>query len=139
MVSSALALVLAAATAQASDTTRESREAFAACLQRFVESSLEAQKSAQDFQAEYPQACAAEEAAFRGAIIRRDTAARFSRADAEEAAGLEIEDARFNFSERFDMAMPPEPPQQRAEQQAAPAEPAQAAEQAQATDQPPSR
>ena len=115
MVSSALALILAAASAQASDTTRQSREAFATCLRGFVESSLAARKSTEDFQAEYPQACAA-----------------------EEAAGLEIEDARFNFSERFEMAMPDEPPQQQAEQ-SAPATQAQGTEQAQATDQPPSR
>lgn len=140
MVSSALALMLAAATAQASDTTRESREVFATCLRGFVENSLQAQKSAEEFEAEYPQACATQEAAFRAAIIRRDTAARFSRADAEEAAGLEIEDARFNFSERFEMAMPADPPpQQQAAQQATPAEQAQGTEQAQATDQPPSR
>ena len=117
MISSMLAIAVAATMAQASDTTRETREAFTACLRAYVDSSLDSGTSAEEFAAQYPQQCAAEQAAFRAAIFRRETAARISQADAEEAANLEIEDARVNFSERFDMAMPAEAPQPEPEPQ----------------------
>jgi hypothetical protein len=116
MIAAAIAMLLSM---QASDTTRASREAFNRCLGRFVDSSMEAGKTAAQFEAEFPQACAAEQAAYRGAIIARDTASRSTRASAEEAANLEIEDARFNFNDRFQGALPP---QQQAS--AAPAAPA---------------
>lgn len=109
MISSVLALTLAASAAQASDTTRESREAFTACLREYVTRSLEARTPAATFEAEYPQQCTAQEAAFRAAVIRRDTAMRATRAGAEDSANLEIEDARTNFSERFAaLSAPPE-------------------------------
>ena len=59
-----------------------------------------------------------QEAALRAAVIQRERQARMSQADAEESAGLEIEDARTNFQERFEMAMPEQPPAQAAAQPA---------------------
>jgi hypothetical protein len=106
MFSSFLALMLAALGGQATDTTRTAREAFTRCLQSFVERSISGRMTPSDFEAQYPQQCAAEQTAYREAIIRRDTAGRIARAAAEESAGLEIEDARINFSERFAMAQP---------------------------------
>ena len=84
------------------------REAFTACLRTFVESSIQSGKTAETFQAEYPQQCATQERAFRDAVIRRDTANRSTRASAEESANLEVEDARVNFSERYEMSMAPQ-------------------------------
>ena len=107
MISAVLALLAATSAAQASDTTRAAREAFTACLRSYVNRSVEARTSAEAFAAEYPQQCAAQESAFREAVIRRDTAMRATRANAEESARLEIEDARANFSERFAAAMTP--------------------------------
>jgi len=107
MISSLLALALAATTAQASDTTRAAREAFAACLRGYVDSSLESGATAEAFAAAYPQQCAAQESALREAVIRREISARMSRSDAEEAASMEVEDSRLNFSEYFAMSMPP--------------------------------
>lgn len=101
MISSVLALAAAAAAAQASDTTRTAREAFTACLRTYVNRSIEARTSAEAFEAEYPQQCTTQEAAFREAVVRRDTAMRATRATAEDSARLEIEDARANFSDRF--------------------------------------
>ena len=106
MISSFLALMLAAIGGQATDTTRTAREAFTRCLSTFVQRSVDSRMSTADFEAQYPQQCAAEQSAYREAIIRRDTATRIARADAEESAGLEIEDARVNFSERFAMSQP---------------------------------
>ncbi len=103
-------LIVAAALSlggQASDTTRQAREAFTACLRTYVDQSIEAQMEAAAFESAYPQQCAAQEAALRDAVIRRETGARSSRSDAEESARLEIEDARVNFSERYQMAMQP--------------------------------
>jgi hypothetical protein len=101
MISSVLGLIAAASAAQASDPTRTAREAFTACLRTYVNRSIEANTSADAFRAEYPQQCTTQEAAFRAAVVRRDTAMRATRANAEESAQLEIEDARTNFSERF--------------------------------------
>lgn len=106
MISTALALA-AAMMLQASDTTRASREAFAHCLGHFIDTELHANKTLDQFNAEYPQACATEQAAFRQAIIARDTASRATRASAEDGANLEVEDARANFSDRFQMQLPP--------------------------------
>jgi hypothetical protein len=115
MISTALALV-SAAFAMQSDTTRASRETFTSCLNGFVNGAIRAHKSAAEFEAAFPQACAAEQAAFREAIIRRDTAMRATRANANDAANLEVEDARFNFNDRFQMSLPvqPRPTQQQA-------------------------
>ena len=108
MISSAVALLLAVHLGQASDTTRAAREAFTACLRTYVDQSLNDQTTVEAFQTAYPQQCGAQEAAFRDAVIRRETSARASRADAEQAARDEIEDARTNFRERFEMAMQPQ-------------------------------
>lgn len=109
MISTAILLMSAALSMQASDTTRASREAFQRCLGTFVDGAVRTQKPLATFNTEFPQACAAEQAAFRNAIIARDTASRATRAGAEDAANLEIEDARFNFNERFQMAQPATP------------------------------
>ncbi|TMJ18692.1 MAG: hypothetical protein E6G92_02290 [Alphaproteobacteria bacterium] len=133
MIATAIAMLLSM---QASDTTRASREAFTRCLGRFVDSSMEAGKTAAQFSAEFPQACATEQSAFRNAIIARDTASRSTRASAEESANAEIEDARFNFNDRFQGAQPPQvaaastPAGQPAAQTAAQTTPAPAAQQA---------
>jgi len=121
MISAALVLASAAFAMQASDTTRAAREAFTSCLNTFVNSAIRERKEPAAFATEFPQACAAQQTALREAVIRRDTAMRATRANAEDAANLEVEDARFNFSERFDMAQPatPRPAQQAAAQPAA--------------------
>lgn len=115
MFSSVLAMVAAATTAQASDTTRASREAFTACLRTYVNQSIEDTMALDAFRAAYPQQCTAQQQAFRDAIVRREVAGRVSQADAQEQANLEIDDARLNFSERFEMSVPAAPPQQEAQ------------------------
>lgn len=97
-----LSSLLALAMAMQSDTTRASREAFTRCLRQFVESSMQAHKTAEQFQTEYAQACRAEQTAFREAMIRRDMGMRSTRANAEESANLEIEDARSNMAGLFE-------------------------------------
>jgi hypothetical protein len=107
MISLLLALHASAAFEMQSDTTRASRETFTTCLRRFVDSSLESGKTLDQFRTAFPAACAAEQTAFREAIIRRDMASRATRASAEDSANLEVEDARVNFNDRFEMSMTP--------------------------------
>ncbi|MBV9882586.1 MAG: hypothetical protein JO276_06215 [Sphingomonadaceae bacterium] len=108
MISTALVIVSAAMALQASDTTRAARESFTHCLRVFVDASTHAHKTLAQFNTEYPQACPAEQTAFRQAIIQRDMASRSTRASAEESANLEVEDARANFNDIFQMSLPPD-------------------------------
>ena len=133
MFSSALAMVAAAAAAQASDTTRASREAFTGCLRTFVNRGVEQSMTLDAFRTAYPQQCTAQQQAFRDAIIRREVAGRVGQAAAQEQADLEIDDARLNFSERFEMSLPAAPPaEQQAQAQTPPADASQPQQQAQA-------
>lgn len=118
MVSSVLALMLAA-TAMQSDTTRSAREAFTGCLRTYMNHAIEAHTSAADFGTQYPQQCTAQETAYRTAVIARETAIRATRASAEQTAHDEIDEARTNFRERFEMAMDPGPAAHSASQPAA--------------------
>ena len=102
-----LSSLLAMAMVMQADTTRAARETFTRCLNQFVESSVSARKTQEQFNTEFPQACAAEQTAFREAVVRRDMAMRSTRSSAEQSANLEVEDARANYSERFEMAVTP--------------------------------
>ena len=138
MISTVLMLLSAAAAMQASDTTRASREAFQHCLGTFVDGAIRDHKALDEFNTAFPQACAPEEQAFRRAIVARDSANRATRAGAEEAANLEVEDARFNFNDRFQAAQPVQPRTQQAAQTAAPPAAQPAAQTAAQTTTPPS-
>lgn len=109
MISSVLAVAMAVSM-QPADTTRAAREAFTGCLRGYVDRSVQARMPATEFTTAYPQQCSTQEQAYRAAVIARETASRVSRADAEESAGLEIDDARTNFRERYEMAQPTPPP-----------------------------
>jgi hypothetical protein len=136
MISSVLALAMAASM-QPADTTRAAREAFTGCLRTYVDRSVSARMPVAEFTTVYPTQCSAQEQTYRTAVIARETASRISRADAEESAGLEIEDARTNFRDRFDMAQPVTPPPAAAPAQQAAAPAAAPAAQAAAPQTPP--
>ena len=106
MISTALVLTIAAMSMQASDTTRAARETFTRCLRVFVDNSTRDHKTLEQFNAAFPQACAAEQTAFRQAIIQRDMGMRSTRATAEDSANLEVEDARANYNDIFQMSLP---------------------------------
>src|SRR3954465_8569946 len=108
MISAALVLISASMSMQASDTTRAARETFTHCLRVFVDNSTRDHKTLVQFNGEFPGACANEQNAFRQAIIQRDMASRSTRASAEQGANLEVEDARANFNDIFQMSLPPE-------------------------------
>ncbi len=138
MISSVLAVAMAA-WMQPADTTRASREAFTACLRTYVERVTQSRMPPAEFATAYPQQCSAQEQSYRTAVIAREVASRMSRADAEESAGLEIEDARTNFRDRFDMAQAPAAATAEPVQQAAAPAPAAAPPAAQAAVQPASQ
>ena len=127
MISSVLALVAAMGAVQ-SDPTRTSREAFTNCLRQFVDRAVEDRMTRETFQAEYPQQCTAQEAAFRQALTRAN--------DARMAAD-EIAYQRENQGETFGYVaddVQAAQAEQAAQQAAAQAsQPAQAAQAAQAT------
>ena len=140
MISSVLALVAAMGAVQ-SDSTRTSREAFTNCLRQFVDRAVENRMTREAFQAEYPQQCTAQEAAFRQALTRAN--------DAQMAAD-EIAYQRENQGETFgyvaddvQAAQAEQAAQQAAAQAAQPAQAAQATQteqpQAEQPQQPPSR
>jgi hypothetical protein len=105
MISSILAMAMAASM-QPADTTRAAREAFTGCLRTYVDRSVSAHMPPAEFTTAYPTQCSAQEQAYREAVIRRETASRASAADARESATMEIDDARTNFRDRYDMAQP---------------------------------
>jgi hypothetical protein len=106
MISTAFVLMAAAMSMQASDTTRAARESFAHCLRSFVDASTRDHKTVEQFNAAYPQACPAEQAALRQAVIQREMGSRSTRANAEESANSEVEDSRANFNDLFQMSQP---------------------------------
>ncbi len=106
MISSVLVVAMAA-WMQPTDTTRASREAFTGCLRTYVDRVTQSRMPAAEFTTAFPQQCTTQQTAFREAIIRREIASRSSRADAEESANMEIDDARTNFRERYEMALVP--------------------------------
>jgi hypothetical protein len=128
MISTALVLITAAMSMQASDTTRAARETFTRCLRVYVDNSTRDHKTLDQFNAAFPQACATEQTAFRQAIIQRDMGTRSTRASAEESANLEVEDARANFNDIFQMSLPPDQVAHAAPAAAAPSQPTVAAQ-----------
>ena len=107
MLASVLLISLAAVADQgASDTTRAAREGYTGCLRGFVERAIEGSMTAEAFNTEYPRQCTAQEAAYRAAVISRETASRATRATAEQSATDAVDEAKLNFRERFEMELP---------------------------------
>jgi hypothetical protein len=108
MISFGLSVLLAlTGSVQIRDGVTRAQEGYTSCLSRFAETSRTARKSADDFNSALAQQCAEQERAFREAMIRRDTASRMSRADAEQAANEEIEYARENVREMYAASVTP--------------------------------
>ena len=91
---------------QVQDAVSRSQNAFTACLRQFVDSSVQGRKAVDAFNTELPQQCATQEAAYRQAMIRRDTSSRMRAAEAEEMATEEITYARDQAKETFADAQP---------------------------------
>ena len=94
------------ATLQVNDPSAAARNAYTHCLREFMERSLNERMSLNDFRAAVPQQCAQQEQAFRQALIAREASFRTPRAEAEETATMEVDDARSNFIQLFENNLP---------------------------------
>lgn len=91
---------------QGSDPSTAARNAYTHCLRQFMDRSLNDRMSLGDFRSALPQQCAEQEQAFRQALIAREASFRTPRAEAEEMATMEVEDARSNFLQLFENNQP---------------------------------
>lgn len=100
MISFALATALAAATAQAGPPP-QLRQAYSACLSNFKKAKLSEKLDDATFRSGAKAACAAQEAAFRNAIVAYDVKTGMKKASAEEGAALQVEDYLVNIAETY--------------------------------------
>lgn len=91
---------------QANDPSATARNAYTHCLRQFMQRSLDGRMSLNDFRAALPQQCAQQEQTFRQALIAREASFRTPRAEAEETATMEVDDARANFIQLFENSQP---------------------------------
>ena len=91
---------------QANDPSASARNAYTRCLRQFMDRSLNERMSPNDFRAALPQQCTQQEQAFRQALIAREASFRTPRAEAEETATMEVDDASANFMELFENNQP---------------------------------
>ncbi|MFN3726577.1 MAG: hypothetical protein ACK4SZ_09755 [Allosphingosinicella sp.] len=104
---SLLALVTSSGAAlQVNDPSAAARNAYTQCLRQFMQRSLDDRMSLNDFRAALPQQCTQQEQAFRQALIAREASFRTPRAEAEETATMEVDDARANFIQLFENNQP---------------------------------
>ena len=82
------------------------RSQFSSCMRAFVEAKLEERMTPEAFDTAQASACAEQEAAYRAAYIAAAMRAGDRRPEAEEVAGMEIEDLRDNYTELFRNAQP---------------------------------
>src|SRR3546814_19063311 len=85
-------LLLAAAAPSPMATAADTREAFAKCLRADLKKSLEAKKTAADYEAAIKTVCQAEREAFRKAVIVPDKTGGDSDADTTEDANTQVEE-----------------------------------------------
>ena len=97
----------AAAALQGNDPTTAARNAYTACLRQFMDRSVRERVAADAFRTALPQQCTQQEQAFRESLIRREIGFRTPRSEAEETANMEVEDARSNFLQLFEMGSSP--------------------------------
>jgi len=94
-------LLLAVAAPSPMAAAADTREAFAKCLRTDLKKSLEAKKTAADYEAAIKTVCQTEREAFRKAVITLDKSGGDSDADAAEDADMQVEDYHANFVEKF--------------------------------------
>ena len=110
MISSVLAMALAAAAPGSSPAAViQARKAYSACLGAFMKKSVADKTEAAAFASGLGKACVAQEQAFRAASIAVDTASGIKRAEAEENAGMVVDDMIANTKETFDAWTTPAP------------------------------
>ena len=107
MISFALATALAAA-AQAGPPP-QIRDAYASCLSSFMKAKLSEKLDDATFRSGAKAACAAQESAFRKAIVAYDVKMGMKRLAAEEGAALQIDDYLVSTAENYQVHANPKP------------------------------
>ena len=102
MISITLVTALALAAAPpVGGPSGQPRKAYSACLQKLIKDRTDAKLSIASFTSEAKSSCATQEAAFRKSLIDYDVATGIKRADAEEGAGLQVEDYLANAADTY--------------------------------------
>ncbi len=105
MVSSILGA--AALMALAPDPTRAPRDAYTSCLRAFVEKSVKDKMTLEAFTAALAQQCSAQESAYRSAIRTYQAGQRVPAAEIDEIITDEVDGAKDNMKQRFEMHITP--------------------------------
>ena len=103
MISLALASMLVLAQADAG--LSQARRAYGDCLNRAVRSHLDSKTSPSTFDRTLASVCADKAAAYRSAIMASEKATGTSAAEAEELAGMDIEDLETNTKDLYRLHM----------------------------------
>ena len=102
MISITLVTALAVAAAPpVGGPSGQPRKAYSACLQKLIKDRTDAKLNTATFTSEAKSGCAAQEAAFRKSLIDYDVATGLKRADAEEGAGLQVEEYLANAADTY--------------------------------------
>jgi uncharacterized protein YfdQ (DUF2303 family) len=108
MISTVLAVMLAAAAPGPADKIAVARKEYTRCLKAFMDKSVKDKTEVSTFKAALATTCADKEQAFRSAVVAADVAAGIKRAAAEETAKTDVEDIRLNTSETYEGILNPQ-------------------------------
>jgi hypothetical protein len=97
----------AALMAVQADPTRASRDAYTRCLRTFMEKSVKDKTTADDFGAALARQCTDQETAYRSAIRAREANYKTPAGDVDQIISGELEDARENIKQIFEMSITP--------------------------------
>jgi hypothetical protein len=99
-------LAAAALTASQPDPTRGARDAYTRCLRAYMEKSVKEKATLEAFTAAFPQQCVEQENAYRTAVQTFQKSLRVPAAEIEQIIKDEIDTARDNTKQHFEMHQP---------------------------------
>jgi hypothetical protein len=97
----------AALLALAPDPTQGARQAYTSCLRAFMEKSVKEKMTVEAFTEAFAQQCITQENAYRSALRTFQSGLRIPAAEIDEIIKQEVDSARDNIKERFEMHMTP--------------------------------
>ena len=96
----------AALMALSPDPTRAPRDAYTKCLRAFMEKSVKDKVTLEAFTAAFPQQCVEQENAYRAAVRSFQAGLRVPAAEIDQIIKDEIDTARDNTKQHFEMHQP---------------------------------
>jgi gas vesicle protein len=97
----------AALMALAPDPTQAARHAYTSCLRAFMEKSVKEKMTVEAFTDAFAQQCVTQENAYRSAVRTFQSGMRIPAAEVDEIIKEEVDAARDNIKQRFEMHMTP--------------------------------